>query len=150
MRFRHVIGACALTLSAASCSLGDTSDAGSINLYVEVNPIQLTVGQGSMTITVTARNVGNNALTLTGPSDCLLFVDVLDSNGIIVWTSNGGCVGASVTEELSPGQDKVQVFIWNGSNSNGALLGPGLYHIRAVARVTTGAQAAPPVSVAID
>ena len=150
VRFRHVLGACALALATASCSLGNATDAGTINVYLDVNDSQLTVGQESIIITVTARNVGYSSLSLTGPSDCLLFVEVRDQQGNVVWSSNGGCTGAQVTQEIAAGADKVQSFTWNGSNNGGGLLAPGLYNIRAVARVTSGAYASPPVTVALD
>lgn len=150
MRFRHVLGACALALATASCSLGDVTDAGTINVYLDVDDSQLTVQQETIIITVTARNVGYSSLTLTGPSDCLLFVEVRDQQGNVVWNSNGGCTGPQVTEEIIAGADKIQQFPWDGRNNGGGWLAPGLYNIRAVARVTGGAYASPPITVALD
>lgn len=149
MRFRRVMGAWLAALLATSCSLGSTADAGSINLYLEVDKGTLPVGE-SMTITVTARNVGYDVLTLTGPSDCLLYIEVLNNQGIVVWNSNGGCTGSTVTEDLAVGRDKVQSFTWNGSNLAGARLSSGFYHIRGVARVTGSAYFGPPVSVSLE
>ena len=138
-----------VALLAASCSLGDASDAGSVNLYLEVDKATLPIGE-SMTITVTARNVGYDPLTLTGPSDCLLYIEVLNSVGQVVWNSTGSCVGANVTQEVTPGTDKVQAFTWNGSNLAGARLTAGYYTVRGVARVTGAAYIGPPLSVALE
>lgn len=151
VRFRHVLGACALAQTAVSCSLEvDPTAAGTINVFIDVSDSQLTVGQESITFTVTARNVGNDPLTFTGPSDCLLFVEVRDRQGTLVWSSNGSCQGAIVTEELAVGAEKVQAFAWAGTNLAGAGLAPGLYGVRAVARVTGGAYVSPMVAVALD
>ena len=150
MRFRHVLGASALALAAVSCSLGTTVDAGFINVFIDVSDSQLTVGQESITFTLTARNVGDSPLTLTGPSDCLLFVEVRDTQGNVVWNSNGSCVGAQVTETVAVGADKVQSVIWNGVNLAGAFLGPGPYSVRAVARVTGGAYVSPSTTISLD
>jgi hypothetical protein len=139
-----------IALMAGSCSLGDSAETASINVYLDVNPSVLTVGDGVMTITATARNVGYDPLSLTGPSDCLLYLEVRDSQGTVVWHSNRECVGQTVTEELPVGQDKVQTFIWDGTGLAGSPLGVGLYYIRAVARLTNGAYAGPPVSVSLD
>ena len=149
MRYRHVIGASALSLLVASCSLGDSSDAGNINIYVAVDKATLPLDE-SMTITATAINVGYDDLTLTGPNDCLLYIEVLNNAGQIVWHSNGECSSTSVTETLVPGQDKSQSFTWAGVNLAGARLASGFYHIRAVARVTGAPYIGPPLSVSLE
>jgi flagellar hook assembly protein FlgD len=137
-----------VALLSSSCSLESASDAGLIAVYVAVDKGTLDIDQ-SVTITVTARNVGYDALTLTGPSDCLMFVEVRDAQGQVVWNSNGGCTGGTVTEEILPGQDKVQPFTWDGSNLAGQRLAGGYYNIRAVARVTGGAYASQSVTIAL-
>lgn len=151
VRFRHVLGASALALAAVSCSLEvEPTGAGSINVFIDVSDSQLTVGQESVILTVTARNVGNKVLTLTGPANCLLFVEVRDTQGTLVWDSNGTCQGATVTEELAVGADRVQSVTWNGTNLAGAPLAPGNYNVRAVARVTGGAYVSPAATIALD
>lgn len=137
---------------ATSCSLGDSVDAGSINVFIEVNDSQLTVGVETITITVTARNVGFDPLQLTGPSDCLVYVEVFNTQGTLVWTSNQAstCQGATVTENIAAGQDKVGSFQWDGSNTAGAPLPPGLYVVRGVARTTGAPTVGPPLTVALD
>lgn len=137
-----------VALLSSSCSLGSTSDAGLIAVYVAVDKGTLDIDE-SVTITATARNVGYDALTLTGPSDCLMFIEVRDAQGQVVWNSNGGCTGSTVTEEILPGQDKVQPFTWDGSSLAGQRLAGGYYYIRAVARVTSGAYASQSVTIAL-
>lgn len=149
MRFRHVIGACTLAVLSTSCSLGDATDAGSINVFVEVDKPTLQIGE-SMIITLTARNVSFDPLTLTGPSDCLLYVEVVTNQGQVVWNSNGNCSSSIVTEEIAPGADKVHSITWDGTSLAGARLGAGFYHIRPIARVTGGAYAGPVVTVALE
>ncbi len=138
-----------LAVLASSCSLGNAADAGSINLYLEVNDASLAIDE-AMTITVTARNVGYSAMTLTGPSDCLLSVEVLSNQGTIVWRSNTNCSGSPVTESLEPGQDKVQAFTWHGEGLAGSRLASGYYNLRGVARVTNAAYQGPLLSVSIE
>jgi uncharacterized repeat protein (TIGR01451 family) len=140
-----------LALSTASCSLGDSVDAGSINVFVAVDDAQLTVGEETITFTVTARNVGYDPLTLTGPSDCLLYVEIFNTQGTMVWSSvQGSCQGATVTEEIAAGQSKDQSFPWNGVNVAGAYLAPGLYLVRGVARTPGTSSVGPALTVALD
>ena len=150
MRFRHLIGACSLAVLSMSCSLGDATDVGSINLYVDVNDSQLTVGQDTITFTVTARNVGFDPLSFTGPSDCILFIEIFSSSGTMVWSSNTSCSGANTTEELAAGQDKIAAIRWDGRSNAGSFLAAGLYLVRPVARTTGAATVGPPLTVALD
>ena len=149
MRIRHVIATGSLALVSASCSLGEPEDAGSINLFVSVNDATLGFGE-TMTITVTAKNVGVDPVSMTGPSDCLLFVEVLNNQGQVVWHTNGTCVGATVIEELGSGEEISLSFTWQGENLAGARLSAGFYHIRPVARLSTAPYAGPPLSVALE
>lgn len=149
MRVRQVIGAWVAVVTISGCSLGSPEDAGTINLFVTAEPSTLPIGE-SMNIFVTARNVGFDALTLTGPSDCLLVVEVLTNQGQPLWSSTGGCTGSSVTETIDPGGEKLQTFVWNGSNLAGARLPSGFYLIRAIARLTEGAYVGPVVSVSLE
>jgi hypothetical protein len=145
-----VVPAFTLVLVATSCSLGDVTDAGSINIYLDVNDAQLTVGQDTVTFTVTARNVGFDPLSFSGPSDCLLYVEVFNSIGSVVWSSNTTCVGQTVTEELAAAEDKVMTIRWDGRTTAGSFLAPGLYLVRPVARTTPSATLGPPLTVALD
>jgi len=144
-----VIGAFSGILLAASCSLGNSEDAGSINLYLDVDKGTLPVGE-SMTITVRALNVGYNAVTLTGPSDCLLYIEVLSTQGQVVWHSQGACVGQTVTEELVPGFEKTKNITWDGTNLAGARLTAGFYIIRGIARVTDKPYIGPPINISVE
>ena len=149
MRFRHVIAVSAVALASASCSLGGPEEAGSMNLYLSVDKGTLPIDE-SMTITVTARNVGFDPLTLNGPSNCLLYVDVVDNQGRVLWSSNGTCSTQIVSEQLLAGTDKVQDFTWDGKNLAGARLASGYYYIRGVARLVGGAYIGPPLSISIE
>ena len=148
MRLRHVVGACVLGLLATSCSLGDSAEDNPINVFIEVDKAVLQEGE-TMTITVTVQNVGYDPVTLTGPSDCLMFVDILNSQGSVVWNSIAGCTGSTVTESVGPGLTRSQSFTWDGSNLAGAPVTSGPYYIRPVARVTGGAIAGPVRSISI-
>jgi hypothetical protein len=136
-------------LLASACSLGNSADAGSIVLYLDVDKPTLQTGD-SMKITVTARNVGYDPVTLTGPSDCLLYIEIWGQRSDVVWHSNRNCVGATVTEELVAGQDKVKEIVWYGVNLAGARPLGGHYSIRGVARVTGGAYVGPPLPIVIE
>jgi hypothetical protein len=133
---------------ATSCSLGGPAEASSIDLNLEVDNATLHTDE-FMTITLTARNVGYDPLTLAGPSGCLLYVEVLSSQGSVVW-SNGSCAGSTVTEEIAAGEVKIQSFTWDGSGLAGARLASGPYRIRGVARVTGAKYIGPPLSIAIE
>jgi hypothetical protein len=149
VRLRHVIGASALAALAAACSLGDSAESSNINVYLEVDKATLPVGE-SMNITATALNVGYTPLTLTGPSDCLIIIEVLTNSGQVTWSSNAGCMGGTVTETLEVSQSKAQTVTWSGVNIAGARLPAGFYHIRAIARVTGNAYVGPPLTVSLE
>lgn len=148
MRLRHVIGAGSLALLFASCSLGDSADTRSINVFVEVDKSTLPIGE-SMTIITRAKNVGYDPLTLSGPSNCLLWVEILNSQGQVVWRSDTQCSSTSVTETLAPGQEKSQTFTWAGTNQDGGQL-HGDYHIQPVVRLSGEATAGPLLSVRVE
>lgn len=140
-----------VALVAGSCSLGDNSDDQVIELYVDISDAQLAIDE-EMTITVTARNVGFDPVPLSGPAGCLLYIDVLDNQGTIVWTSNtnANCGTQTATETIVVGVDKVASFNWHGENLAGARMTGGFYHIRAVARLTGSLYFGPPLSVALE
>ena len=150
VRFRHIVGACVLSLAAMSCSLSEPGEQGVMNVLIDVSDSQLTVGQESVTFTVTALNVGYEPLTLSGPSDCLLFVEVRDVQGSVVWNSNSSCLGPTVAEVLAAGAQRDQTFSWNGTNLGGVPLAPGLYNARAVARVADGTFVSSSTSISLD
>jgi hypothetical protein len=142
---RILTGAFLLT----SCSLEVPDDVGSLVLYMDIDKGTLLLDE-TLTVTVTARNVGYEPLTLTGPSDCLIYIEVRDPQGLIIHSSNDSCSGSTVTEEMAAGADKVAVFTWNGMTSAGSRAASGLYGIRATARVTGNPYRGPPVTVAVE
>jgi hypothetical protein len=149
VRIRNVIRTCVVALLLTSCSLGDPVDTPSLNVFVEVDDPQLTVGQESITITVSARNVGYSTLTLTGQTGCLLYVEVFNPQGTVVWNTQSSCSGGTVTEEIAVGENKVQSFTWDGSNLGGGLLPAGLYLLRGAAR-TSGSTFVGTLTIALD
>lgn len=150
MRFRHVIGAGLVVLSAGSCSLDVPSNVDSINVFVGVDLQGALLRGDSVTIVVTARNVGFEPVTLTGQSDCLLHAEVLNSLGAIEWQSNTNCVGNTVTVDLVVGVDRTQTFVWRGTSLAGSPISSGYYSIRGVARVTGGAYIGPSIGIAVE
>lgn len=150
MRIFRVLGVLAVALTAGSCSLDvPDEDTLSINIYVDMD--KGTLGfEEVVNILVTARNVGFEPLTLSGPSDCLLSVDVLNNQGSVIWHSRTDCTGGTISEELVVGVDKVQSFQWNGNNLAGARLTGGLYHVRGVVRLDGTVHNGPPVSISLE
>jgi hypothetical protein len=147
VRLRHVIGAGSLALLFTSCSLGDSADTRSINVFLNVDKSVLPVGE-SLTIITTAKNVGYDPLNLTGPSNCLLWVEILSSAGQVIWRSDTQCSSTSVTETLAPGEEKSQTFLWPGTNQEGGQLF-GDFHLQPVARLSTGATAGPLIKIRV-
>ena len=121
---------------------------GSVNVLIEVDKVELPLGD-SVTVTVSALNVGNDPVTLTGPSDCLLYVDIINTQGVVVWHSNNGCSTNTVTESLPAGQNKVQKFVWNGAALTGGRVTGGFYLVRGVARTTGTWSTGPTLSIAV-
>lgn len=131
-----------------SCSLGDSADTRSINVFVEVDKSTLPIGE-SMTIIVRAKNVGYDPLMLSGPSNCLLWVEILNNAGQAVWRSDTACSSSQVTETLSPGQEKSQSFTWAGTNQDGGQL-HGDFHIQPAVRTSGAATAGPLLTVRVE
>jgi hypothetical protein len=146
---RRLVPLLAGVLILPSCSLDVPGDVGSIVLYLEVDKGTLPVDE-TVTVTVTARNVGYDPITLTGPSDCLLYIQILSSSGLVIHESDDNCTGAEVTEPLDAGNDKVMVFTWDGTTSAGARAASGLYNIRGIARVTGNPYLGPPLTIAVE
>jgi len=122
-------------VTATSCSLDVPTDVGNIAIYLEVDKATLPLEE-SVTITARARNVGYDTITLTGKSDCLVFIQVLNSAGLIVYNAEQTCTGQTVTRNLEAGADQVATFVWDGRNQAGSRVPSGLYTIRAIAQVT--------------
>jgi hypothetical protein len=134
---------------ASSCSLGNPEEGPALNLIVSLDKGTLPSGE-TLTITVTAQNVGYEALTLTGPTNCLTYIEVFNTQGSVVWNSSAGCGPGTVTQEITPGEGYTETVTWDGSNLAGARLSPGFYVIRPVARLTGAPYAGPTVTVALE
>lgn len=153
MRTRHLIGVLAAALAASSCSLETGDDGPQVAIYVSLD--QGTLQSASETeldtvmVTVTARNVGYSSFSLTGPSDCLVYMEVYDNDENRVYSSAATCTGQSVTEELPEGEDKVLTFPWNGTNTAGARVPDGFYRIIGVAAITGRTYVGTPATIAV-
>lgn len=140
-----------LLTAMALVSCGDPwgTDDGKIALYIEVD--RTVIGQDeSLTMTLTARNIGSEDVTLSGPEDCLLFYEVLNTNGTNVYSLTDECVGAATTVTLAAGADLVRTLVWQAQGRNGTRVGQGYYFIRAIARLVPDAYAADPVRVLVE
>jgi hypothetical protein len=137
-----------LALALGGCSLG-TETLGNISLQIEMETGTVPLDR-SIQISLTARNVGNDVLTLSGPGGCLLYFEVLNQTGTLVYHSNNNCSNTNVTETIDIGQQKVQTFSWNGTSSSGTRLASGFYFIRGVARTTGVGYVGPVLSISIE
>lgn len=138
-----------VALAALSCnSLESPEDDDAIAIYLEMDNTTLSEGE-SMSITITARNVGFMPLVFTGPSDCLLYIEVWNTNGQREYNSASSCSGGTVTEELAVGGEKVTTITWDGNRTGGVRL-HGTFLIRPVALVAGGARVGPGVSVLVE
>lgn len=114
MGIRRLIPALAVAVTATSCSLDVPTDVGNIAIYLEVDKATLPLEE-SVTITARARNVGYDTITLTGKSDCLVFIQVLNSAGLIVYNAEQTCTGQTVTR--NPRRERTR---WRPSSGTGA------------------------------
>jgi hypothetical protein len=94
----------------------------------------------TVAITVTVHNVGLEPLVLTGPSDCLIYIEVRDTDGDRPYTSASQCSGTTVTEEIAPGAERHQSFVWDGNTNAGSRVPSGHYLLRPIVRLSTGAR----------
>jgi hypothetical protein len=89
---------------------------------------------------VTIHNVGLEPLALSGPSDCLIFIEVRDIDGDRPYTSAAQCSGITVTEEIAPGAQRHQSFVWDGRTNSGVRVPSGHYLLRPVVLLASGAR----------
>lgn len=141
--------AAAAAVSAVSCGDPWGTDDGKIALYVEVDRSVIAQGE-ELTIVATARNIGSQPVTLSGPADCLLFFEVLNSDGTGVYNMADECTGAATTVTVEAGADLERTLKWQAQGRSGLRVAPGYYLIRAVARLLPDAYAAPPVQVLVE
>jgi hypothetical protein len=104
----------------------------------------------TMSIAVTVHNVGLEALPLTGPSDCLIFIEVLDTDGDRRYTSASQCSGNTVTEEIAAGAQRTASFLWDGNANSGSRLPSGLYLLRPIVLLSSGARPGLGEEIAIE
>lgn len=121
-------------LALSSCSLEVPDDGVSIALYISVDKGTISLGE-VVNVSVRAVNVGNEAFSLSGPSDCLIYVDVYDADDARIYNSASFCTGNEVTQEIPAGAELVRSFVWDGSGSAGSRVPSGLYRIRPVAQL---------------
>ena len=142
MRVPGWIGPIAGLLVLTSCFSSLEPDIDSIVLDMEVDRTTVSFGE-VLTVTLTATNQGPRVVTLSGPSECLLYFEVYpeSSGGGPVYRSINHCAGGIVTEELAEGETKRQTFTWDASTDAGARVPSGRYAIRGLARVTYSPQA---------
>jgi hypothetical protein len=150
VRIRRLIGILGIGLASSSCSLEVPDDGVSIALYISVDRGTINPGE-VVNVSVRAVNVGNEAFSLAGPSDCLLYVDVYDHTDARIYNSATLCTGNQVTQEIPAGAELVRSFVWDGSGSAGSPVPPGLYRIRPVAQLAgRPGHPGPSATVAVD
>lgn len=149
MTVRRLLRSLLAAMAVVSCGDPWGTDDGKIALYVEVDRAVIAQGE-ELTITATARNIGSQAVTLSGPSDCLLFYEVLDSDGATVYSMADECTGGTTTVTIEAGADFERILKWQAQGRAGLRVEPGHYIIRAVARLLPTAYAAPPVQVLVE
>lgn len=135
-------------LASLSCDGIDGPQDDPIAVFIEIDKPTLTEGE-VMSVTVRARNVGLEIASLTGPSDCLLYFDVFNTDGNRLFSSAESCSGSTVTEPIAPGDDREVTVTWDGRRTSGERL-HGTYRMRPVALVTGGSQFGQTVNVIVE
>jgi len=122
---------------------------GILDIQLSLSTGTLMSGQ-TMNITVTARNSGEELLTLNGPATCLLAIRILNSSGAVVYNSDRNCSGATVSAQVGGGEQRTQAFAWDGSSNSGVRLPSGLYSVEGVVLLAGNPHASPPGSIAVQ
>lgn len=153
MQLRHVMGMLAAVVAVSACSLETGDEGPQVAIYVSLDKGTLQSASetelDTVMVTVTALNVGYSPFSLSGPSDCLVYMEVYDNDDNRVYSSAATCTGQQVTEELPEGEDKVLTFPWNGTNTAGARVPDGFYRIIGVAAITGRTYVGTPASIAV-
>jgi hypothetical protein len=128
------------TLTTLSCnSLETAPDTERLTILTALDKFTLSLDE-TMAITITVHNVGFDPLVLTGASDCLIYIEVRNTDGERPYTSASQCSGNNVTEEIAPGEERIQSFIWDGRTNAGIRVPSGHYLIRPVVMLASGAR----------
>jgi len=135
---RHALRAviCAGLLAAGACLSLDNPGAINtlaINMFIDKPTI---VPGDSALISITATNFGDNAVTVSAPGGCYLFIEVHSLNGMYEYGSGDACRGATTTATIDPGKEMMMTIYWDGRTSAGPRLNPGPYTMRAAARLS--------------
>jgi hypothetical protein len=101
----------------------------------------------TMTVTVTATNVGARTITLVGSSSCLLEFEVWRGPELVQDPSARLCTMDLLLLPLSPGETEVRHFKWRGTGTDGQALAPGSYEVRGISRLEGSGPVASPMVV---
>lgn len=123
-----------------SCNALET-DPGQERLTILTTLDKPSLGPGeTVSIVVTVHNVGLEALSLTGPSDCLIFIEALNTDGDRYYTSASQCSGNTVTEEIAAGAQRTANFVWGGNANSGGRVPSGVYLLRPIVMLSRGSR----------
>jgi len=135
-RYDPRIAICAAFLAAGACVNLDSPGAVNtlaVNLFIDKQIIE--VGD-SATISITATNFGDKAVSLSAPDGCYLFIEVHNLNGAYEYGSGDSCRGTVTTATIDPGKEMMATVRWDGRTTAGPRLTPGSYTMRAAARLS--------------
>ncbi|HEX7122603.1 MAG TPA: hypothetical protein VF178_09570 [Gemmatimonadaceae bacterium] len=139
-----------LVPAVLSCTSFDSPGGPGIALYLELSATTVPTSGDPINATIIARNVSTGPLTLSGPNDCLLYVEVWNSRSQRVYSSASQCAGAVIDEELGPGETKTATVTWAGTTTNGDRLPAGIYRMHPVALLPGGAYSQPGANVRVE
>ena len=122
---------------------------GILDLQLSLSTNTLSPGQAK-SITMTARNSGEEALTLSGPTTCLLAIRIVNGAGTVVYNSDRGCSGDTISSQLGSGQQRVQVFPWDGSANSGTRVPPGTYAVEGFVMLGRDRYPSQPASIVVQ
>ncbi len=127
---RRLIPHTAATLLLAC---GTTGPTGPSDLAISVTlDREVFIRGDTMTVTVTAINVGARTITLVGSSSCLLKFEVWRGPVLVQDPSAWVCTMDLFLLPLSPGETEVRNFEWRGTGTDGQVLAPGGYDVRGI------------------
>ncbi len=136
MRLSRAIAIAACALLVGSCS-SLNSPSKLILLSVEADRYTIVTGE-TATITITARNAGDHAETMTGRSDCLVYFEVFANDATQVYDARAACTGSQVTQTLDVDASISRTFTWDGGDLAGGRQS-GTYALRPSIALASGA-----------